>query len=316
MGTVWRPDSEQDFSSFEASGSALNSHQMHRSRHSMRLAGENKTHRFTENAAHFLLLDYSGENTMLVLGIETATWLGSVALVTESVVIAEYSLNIRRTHSERLMGMIARLLSDADVALEDLDGIAVSIGPGSFTGLRIGLSTAKGLCFANDLPLLAVPTLEAMASRLCFARLEVCPLLDARGQEVYTARYDVSDGGMCATLAPCAIPIDNLLEHISRPTIFSGDGTTIFRAYILDKLGDRAFFAPSDMAHPNAAAVARLGLSSIGQGGCAPIVELEPIYLRRSEAEAKGTARTSRSDAQQAAIAPVTAQEEDPCGKS
>ena len=224
---------------------------------------------------------------MLILGIETATWLGSVALVTESEVIAEYTLNIRRTHSERLMGMIARLLSDTDVALRDLDGIAVSIGPGSFTGLRIGLSTAKGLCFANTLPLTIVPTLEAMASRVCFARYPVCPLLDARKQEVYAGIYDISEGPPKAVLAPCTISIEHLLARISRPTIFSGDGSTIFRDPIREKLGDHAFFVPSDAAHPDAAAVARLGLSAFRKGEHAELSGLEPIYLRRSEAEIK-----------------------------
>ncbi len=224
---------------------------------------------------------------MRILGIETATWLGSVALVTESEVIAEYTLNIRRTHSERLMGMIARLLSDTDVALMDLDGIAVSIGPGSFTGLRIGLSTAKGLCFANDLPLTPVPTLEAMASRMCFTRYPVCPLLDARKQEVYAALYDVSDRTARVALAPSTISIENLLGRISRPTIFSGDGSTIFRDRIREQLGDRAFFVPSDAAHPDAAAVARLGLSAFRKGEHAEFFDLEPIYLRRSEAEIK-----------------------------
>jgi tRNA threonylcarbamoyladenosine biosynthesis protein TsaB len=224
---------------------------------------------------------------MMVLGIETATSLGSIALVTESEVIAEYTLNIRRTHSERLMGMIARLLSDTDVALTDLDGIAVSIGPGSFTGLRIGLSTAKGLCFANTLPLTAVPTLEAMASRMCFARYPVCPLLDARKQEVYAAIYDVSDGAVREALAPGTISIEDLLKQIPRPAIFSGDGSTIFRDPIREKLGDDAFFVPSDAAHPDAAAVARLGLSAFRKGEHAEFFGLEPIYLRRSEAEIK-----------------------------
>ncbi len=252
---------------------------------------------------------------MLILGIETATWLGSIALVTESEVIAEYTLNIRRTHSERLMGMIARLLSDTDVALGNLDGIAVSIGPGSFTGLRIGLSTAKGLCFANDLSLTPVPTLEAMASRLCFSRWAVCPLLDARKQEVYAACYDVSDGGMRATLAPGTISLEHLLKQISRPTIFTGDGSTIFRDRIRENLGDRAFFAPSDAAHPDAAAVARLGLSAFREGEHAELFGLEPIYLRRSEAERKSRHRRTRGDGRQAVTIPIDEGEEFPCAK-
>jgi len=224
---------------------------------------------------------------MLVLGIETATWLGSVALVTESEVIAEYTLNIRRTHSERLMGMIVRILSDAAAAPKDLDGIAVSIGPGSFTGLRIGLSTVKGLCFANGLRMAVVPTLRAMASRMCFSSYPVCPLLDAKKQEVYGALYDVSEGGERCVLAPCVLSLEKLLKQISGPTIFSGDGTTIFRDPIREKLGDQALFAPPHLAHPDAAAVARLGRSALEKGEYAEPFGIEPTYLRRSEVEIK-----------------------------
>jgi len=224
---------------------------------------------------------------MLILGIETATWLGSVALVTESEVIAEYTLNIRRTHSERLMGMIVRMLSDAAVASRDLDGIAVSMGPGSFTGLRIGLSTVKGLCFANDLRMAAVPTLQAMASRMCFSPYPVCPVLDAKKREVYGALYDLSEGAERCVLAPCVLSLEKLLKRVSGTTIFSGEGATIFRDPIRETLGDQALFAPSHLAHPDAAAVARLGLSALQRGEYAEPFGIEPIYLRRSEAEIK-----------------------------
>ena len=122
---------------------------------------------------------------MLVLGIETSSRHGGVAIIGEDRVLCEAVLSVEVTHSERLLPAVDRALDEARITLEGLGGIAVSIGPGSFTGLRIGLSTAKGLAYATGLPLVGVPTLEAMAWTLPAARWQVCPVLDARKQEVY-----------------------------------------------------------------------------------------------------------------------------------
>jgi len=222
---------------------------------------------------------------MILLAIETATLFGGVALISDREVIAEYSLNVRATHAERLMPTIGSLLSEAGVPLKTLDGIAVSIGPGSFTGLRIGLSTAKGLCFANGLPLVSVPTLEAMASSLPYARFPVCSVLDARKKEVYAALYDLSEGTARPMWSPRVIPLDNVLEELRGSTIFTGDGAGVFRERISEGLGKDAYFVPTDVAHPSAAAVGRLGLSLLAQGHRADVFDIEPVYLRRSEAE-------------------------------
>lgn len=228
---------------------------------------------------------YLTGDRMILLAIETATLFGGVALISDREVIAEYSLNVRATHAERLMPTIGSLLSEAGVPLKTLDGIAVSIGPGSFTGLRIGLSTAKGLCFANGLPLVSVPTLEAMASSLPYARFPVCSVLDARKKEVYAALYDLSEGTARPMWSPRVIPLDNVLEELRGSTIFTGDGAGVFRERISEGLGKDAYFVPTDVAHPSAAAVGRLGLSLLAQGHRADVFDIEPVYLRRSEAE-------------------------------
>src|SRR5687767_12859446 len=126
---------------------------------------------------------------MRVLAVETSTLAGGVAVLDGDRVVGEYLLDVRVTHSERLMVAIDRVLGDAGLAIGDLAGVAIAIGPGSFTGLRIGIGTVKGLVFARAIPVAAVPTLDAMAAGIPFAELPVIPVLTARRDEVYTARY-------------------------------------------------------------------------------------------------------------------------------
>src|SRR2546428_9468073 len=133
---------------------------------------------------------------MRLLAVETSTLAGGAALLDGELVVGEYALDVSRTHSERLMGAIDRLLTDAGWTVRDLEGLAVSVGPGSFTGLRIGLSTVKGLALALSIPIVAVPTLDAMAALLPFAALPVCPVLDTSNSEVYALLYQWDGAGM------------------------------------------------------------------------------------------------------------------------
>lgn len=222
---------------------------------------------------------------MLILGIETATTTGSVALLSEAGVIAQYSLNIEVKHSERLMATIDRVLSDARLTLADVGGIAVSIGPGSFTGLRVGLATAKGLAFAAGKPLAAVPTLRALAWNLPFAASPICPLLDAKKKEVYAALYRFEGASLVQLREERVIPLVELLKSLDGTTVFTGDGASRFRAEIAGVLGERALFAPPAAALPSAATVAGIGLGMINQGATSDADQLVPMYLRRPEAE-------------------------------
>src|SRR5881296_2046491 len=126
---------------------------------------------------------------MRVLAVETSTMSGGAALLDGERVVGEYILDVRITHSERLMAAIDQLLRDAGWTARDLEGLAVTVGPGSFTGLRVGLSTVKGLALALAIPVAAVPTLDAMAAMLPYAALPIVPVLDARKREVYASRY-------------------------------------------------------------------------------------------------------------------------------
>jgi len=156
---------------------------------------------------------------MRVLAVETSTLAGGAALLDGELVVGEYALDVSVTHSERLMGAIDRLLTDAGWTVRDLEGLAVSVGPGSFTGLRIGLSTVKGLALALSIPIVAVPTLDAMAALLPFAALPVCPVLDARKREVYASLYRWDGAGMhrvweYLAIAPATKGVAHLLGEI------------------------------------------------------------------------------------------------------
>ncbi len=223
---------------------------------------------------------------MFVLGIETATKTGGVAIISEQGVLAEYTLNIEAAHSERLMSTVARVLLDTGVALEDIDGIAVSIGPGSFTGLRIGVSTVKGIAFTTGKPVVAVPTLRALAANVPQAEHVVCPVLDARKQQVYAALYRSGEAGMAELMAPTALSLRDLASRLDGPTVFTGEGARLFRTELEALLGGRALFAPLSALTPSAASVAELGLGMLHAGGRTDPGELTPLYIRRPEAEA------------------------------
>lgn len=222
---------------------------------------------------------------MLVLGIETATTTGSVALMSEMAVIAEYTLNIETTHSERLMSTVDRVLGDAGIALKEIDGFCVSAGPGSFTGLRIGIATVKGLAFVTGKPVAAVPTLKALAWNHPFSAYPVCSLLDAKKKEVYAALYRYKNGDILQILPATVLPLAELAATINSTTLFTGEGAILFRNEIQSLCGERAIFAPRSAMVPSAASVAEIGLAMLKAGEYTAPDILSPIYIRRPEAE-------------------------------
>jgi tRNA threonylcarbamoyladenosine biosynthesis protein TsaB len=222
---------------------------------------------------------------MYVLGIETSTKTGGAAVVTEDGVVAHYSLNIEVTYSERLMSTIDRVIKDAGLDLPAIDGFAVSIGPGSFTGLRVGLSTVKGLAFATGKPVAAVPTLRALAWNLPYSAYPVCPMLDARKNQVYAALYRYEGPALAQVMEETAISLEELAGRIPGPTVFIGEASRLYRAEIRKALGERALFAPPSSCSPSAASVAEIGLSMIKSGGAVDPDSLTPMYIRRPEAE-------------------------------
>ncbi len=217
---------------------------------------------------------------MRVLAVETSTLAGGVALLDGERVVAEYRLDVRVTHSERLMAVVDRVLADAGWAVADLQGLAVAVGPGSFTGLRIGLSTVKGLALALGLPVAAVPTLDAMAAALPFAALPVCPVLDARKGEVYCALYRWDGIAMRRESDYLALALGELAARLQEPTVLLGDGAPAIRSA-------HARLAPFACRLPSPASVGALGLARLVQGQTVDAARLVPLYLRPSEAELK-----------------------------
>ncbi|MFA5074089.1 MAG: tRNA (adenosine(37)-N6)-threonylcarbamoyltransferase complex dimerization subunit type 1 TsaB [Nitrospirota bacterium] len=222
---------------------------------------------------------------MIILGIETSTKTGSVALVSEKGAIAHYSLNIEITHSERLMSTVDRVLHDTGVNLSGVDGFAVAVGPGSFTGLRIGVSTIKGLAFATGKPVAGVSTLKALAYSLPFAEFPVCSLLDARKNQVYAALYQFDGQEPKPLMQETVITLSELEKKISGKTIFLGEAVDVYRSDITDLWGEKALFAPAFCNLPSAAIVAEIGLALIKKGTTADPDSLVPVYIRRAEAE-------------------------------
>jgi tRNA threonylcarbamoyladenosine biosynthesis protein TsaB len=223
---------------------------------------------------------------MKLLAVESATLSGGAAILDGDRLLGEITLNIAITHSERLLAAVDRLLADCGLAPADLEGLAVSVGPGSFTGLRVGLATVKGLAMALDLPIAPVPTLDALAARLPFADAPVCPILDARKNEVYLSLYRWHGDRMCREWDYLALSPELAAAELTAPVILLGDGIEACRPW-LDGQGDGIRIAPAVQRLPAAATVAELGHAVLAAGDGVGAEALVPLYLRPSEAELK-----------------------------
>ena len=225
---------------------------------------------------------------MKVLGIDTSTSCGSVGLIDDGEVLSDYLLNIPVTHSERLLGAIEFVLKETRCPIENIDGWAISIGPGSFTGLRIGVSTVKGLAFATGKPVAGVSTLDVLASQIAPTSYLICPILDARKKEVYTAFYRYEeDGSLRRQSNYQAIGPEELVKRITEQTIFLGDGVRTYRDFLLNSLLSLAIFPLAPLHVSRGSVVAKLGSELLQKGECLDLSTFVPIYVRPSEAEMK-----------------------------
>ncbi|MFQ5897688.1 MAG: tRNA (adenosine(37)-N6)-threonylcarbamoyltransferase complex dimerization subunit type 1 TsaB [Candidatus Methylomirabilia bacterium] len=220
-----------------------------------------------------------------ILAVETSTPAGGAALLEGDRLVGEYMVNIRATHSERLLAAVDQLLHDARWTPGDLNGLAVAVGPGSFTGLRIGISTVKGLALALGIPVAAVPTLEALAWGLPFAREPVCPILDAKKGEVYAALFHWEADRLVRDWEDSALAPEVLCRRLAGPVIFVGDGVFAYGALLQAELGPRAAFAPPCRRLPSPASVGQVGQARLLAGERTEPRALTPRYLRLSEAE-------------------------------
>jgi tRNA threonylcarbamoyladenosine biosynthesis protein TsaB len=222
----------------------------------------------------------------VILALEAATNCGSLALVAEGRTLAEYSLNSSTTHSRRLLAGIEWLLDQCGLGWPQIAAIAVSLGPGSFTGLRIALSTAKGLCMAAEKPLIGVETLAGLAVQFPFSSLPICPIIDARKNEIYTALFRCNRQGFPEkTTEAMVIKPERLAEFITSPTLLAGDALPLYGGMLKEMLGENARLAPPEICFARAAAIGSAAWHLYRQGAFLDPATAVPVYVRASDAE-------------------------------
>ena len=224
---------------------------------------------------------------MLILAADTSTAVNTVALSLGGRAIAEITVHTDHTagrrHSERLLALLDWVLNETSTKLDDVDLLAVATGPGSFTGLRIGVAAWKGLALAGRKRLVAVPTLAAMARQAEIHDGVVCPLLDARMNEVYAAAYTCRAGTRTELAAPYVGPVQDFVANLPAPALFLGDGVERFREAILAQMPG-ARFAPGNLNMPHAGAVAAEALALYNAGADTDPSAVAPVYLREANA--------------------------------
>ncbi len=235
---------------------------------------------------------------MRVLAIDSSGMTATVAVVEDTQTIAEYTVNFKKTHSQTLLPMIDTMGKMIELDLKSIDAIAVAGGPGSFTGLRIGSATAKGLGLALEKPLIHVPTVDGLAYNLYGCQDIICPIMDARRKQVYTGMYTFArrelEGSKETELvldvleAQNASPIEELIERLNihgRPVVFLGDGVPVYQDVIKEKMRVPFSFAPASANRQRAAVVGALGIQYYKEGKFETAMEHQPDYLRVSQAE-------------------------------
>jgi len=224
----------------------------------------------------------------MILAIDSSSLVASVAIMNEDVMIAEYTTNLKKTHSQTLLPMIDEIFKMTGVDKRETKAVAVTCGPGSFTGLRIGGATAKGIALAYDIPIIPVPTLEAMAYNFNYSDKIICPIMDARRNQVYTGVYRCRKNELEVISDTRAMDINDLLNELKghgEDVVFVGDGIPVYKDVIAESLSDKALFAGPHMNRQKAGSVGTLGLIYLKQGKTVDGDEFAPVYYRLSQAE-------------------------------
>lgn len=225
---------------------------------------------------------------MLIFGIDTCCMAATAALVDERVLVAQTVVNHGKTHSQMMMPQVEEMFRISGIDPKSVDAFAAAVGPGSFTGVRIGVATAKAMAQAADKPCIAVSTLEALAYSAKNFDGIAAPILDARRNQVYNALFDCGKNGMHRICPDRALGLDELLIELKATTkdiIFMGDGTLVFKDEIRTALGDRAVFTPKITQMNLGGSVAEIGLMKFEKGETVSYSELIPEYIRLSQAE-------------------------------
>lgn len=225
---------------------------------------------------------------MRVLAVDTSSAVAAVAVMENDTLLGEYSINHKKTHSQKLMPMISSLLEGLELTPGDMDFFAASSGPGSFTGLRIGVTTVKAMAYTVQKPVLSVPTLDAVAYNISVTDYIVCPMMDARNNQVYTALYSWENGRQVKISEYMGVPVDELIRMLkgkNRKVLFLGDGVGIHKDLLKQELNGICEFASGNMRMQRAASVAQLALMRASEGMLENCFDMVPFYLRKSQAE-------------------------------
>jgi len=228
---------------------------------------------------------------MSVLAIETATPRLGVALVDGERPLASYELLGANPHAVELPAAVTHVLQAARTTLECVEAIVVDIGPGSFTGLRIGLAFAKALAIRYKTPLVGISSLDVLACQLPWVSQQICPLLDAKQKNVYAALYRAQGASAVRQTQHLLGPVDDVLALIREPTLFLGDGCALYRDRIVGRLGEHARFAAPDLWLPSVATLGRLGSERFAKGERDDPKTLVPLYLYPLDCSVRGPDR-------------------------
>lgn len=237
---------------------------------------------------------------MKVLALDSSGMTASVAIVEDTMVIGEYTITHKKTHSQTLLPMLDEVVKMTETDLNEIDAIAIASGPGSFTGLRIGSATAKGLAQGLNKPIIEVPTLEAMAYKIFTGEELLCPMMDARRNQVFTGLYKWENGVFKIVEDQMAVPVEDIISKVNQyntKTVYLGDGALVFEDLIKEHTQVPIVIAPPHGLNQSAAAVGARAIAYYNSNSESHIVEARehaPVYLRLSQAERERMEREKR----------------------
>lgn len=234
---------------------------------------------------------------MIILSIDSSTPVAGVAISDDKQLLGEVFIHTKNTHSEKLMPIIAQLLADVHMSIQQVEAVAVTCGPGSFTGLRIGMATAKGLVQGGNKKLIAIPTLDCLAQNLSHYSGIICPIMNAQKKQVYTAIYRSGNTGLERLSDYQAIEAEKLAEQLlalDDTVWFVGDGVAAFADVFAEKLGQNCCFADGNVVLPRAGSLAMLAAERAEKNDFDDLYQTEVIYIRKSEAEVQWEARNQK----------------------
>lgn len=231
---------------------------------------------------------------MKILALDSSGLVASAAIAEDDTLLAEYTVNHKKTHSQTLLPMLDEIARMIELDLNTIDAIAVAGGPGSFTGLRIGAATAKGLGLALDKPLVNIPTVDGLAYNLYGSNRIICPMMDARRNQVYTGIYTFAGENFQVIEPQMAVSVADIagkLNALGREVIFLGDGVPVYREMLKGLMTVPYQFAPAHLNRQRASAVAALAMEYVRAGKLETAAEHRPEYLRMSQAERERAAK-------------------------